>query len=173
MLFAIGLPILIIFLYESYKIKKEGQKQCIHNMDYKQRRIYVVNIIFIVVFIIMILIGVYKNYQFVKTYKQQGEYAQGEILERKTKNRLRGYVYQIKIVQDGETQMVSSWSDDYYDVKTMVGLYYLHEETSQKVMLENEKQCLEGYYLMENSLIFLILAVAIWGWRYELLGLNY
>lgn len=165
---------LLGFIWGVYEIRKAGKKgQHMHDMNRQELIRYVLNIILVVIALFSTFGGIYKNYKFANYCLENGTYAQGEIVYSTTPSRYKqaaGYYYDIKIILNGEEKKIRSYAESYYYLHETIGVYYVVDEYMNvtDVMIEGNRECMEGNDSLARSTIFWLVACMLWLKRHDL-----
>lgn len=171
---SIGSIPLLGFIWGVYEIRKKGKKVCnMCGMNRQEWIGYVLNMILMVVALFSTLGGLYKNYKFSNYCLEEGTYTKGEIVYSTALSRYTqavGYYYDIKIILNGKEEKVRSYAESYYHLHETIGVYYVVNESKivTDVMIEGNKECMEGNDALARSTIFWLIGCMLWLKRHDL-----
>lgn len=171
-LITFGLVGLLIYIYLLWIVIKEKRIIHIFEMNFEEKVLLWFNYNLLIISIFLLGIGLYKNYQIIRDYKQNGIYVKGEIEYRSAIGTSSNSNYRIQIDKDGENKAIYVWSSDFgYTPHEIVGLYYKVDEKNSSIsaMIEGEKSSEEGDTFLGWSTFMFILSTFIYGYRYDIL----
>ncbi len=171
---SLGSISLMGFAWGIYEIRKTDKKvHHVCDMNRQELAGYVLNMILVITALFSTLSGIYKNYKFSNFCLEKGTYTKGEIVSSTSPSlytQAVGYYYDIKIILNGEEEKIRSYAESYYHLHETIGVYYVVDESMKitEVMIEDNRECMEGNDALARSTIIWLAACMLWLKRHDL-----